>query len=461
MIGDTLELERRAIAEAVEGRTLVDVLARNAAQHPDGDAIAWREGGEWRRYTWSEYRHHALIVAAGLIELGVKPGERIAIMAGNRPEHVLADLGAVHAGATPVTVYMTLAEDQLAYVAAHSRAVVAIVDSHETLERWQGVWDRLPDLRTVIVLDPSDDHEIDLGRVRTWNELVESGAWALEAGQQSIERRAATTTPDSTATLIYTSGTTGEPKGVVITQANVLWTLETMGRAIDLPEQPRFVSYLPLAHIAERMATHYLGMWMIGEVTYCANVAAVMSVVKDVRPHLFVGVPRIWEQVHRRVLSKLDSQPDPRRRALTTRALAVGAARREDLSLLRRVEMTALDRLVLRTIRTELGLDQAVMAITTAGPIDPEIIGFFQSVGIPLHELYGMTESSGPATTNLPGFDRVGSVGSSIYGRRTRSPRRRRAAHSRRERGGRVRASAGRDRSRIRRRRMAAHGRPR
>lgn len=391
MIGDSLELERRAIADAVDGRTLVDVLARNATQHGGGEAIAWRDQGDWRRYTWSEYRHHVLIVAAALMELGVEPGERIAIMAGNRPEHVLADLGAMHAGATPVTVYMTLADDQLAYVAAHSRAVVAIVDSPETLERWRAARGQLPDLRTVIVLDPTDGELGEDLDVRTWDELMEAGAWALNEGQGSVERRAATTTPDSTATLIYTSGTTGEPKGVVISQANVLWTLETMSRAINLPEAPRFVSYLPLAHIAERMATHYLGMWVVGEVTYCANVGAVMGVVKEVRPHLFVGVPRIWEQVYRRVQAKLDAEDDRRRRALAERALSAGAARGAG-STLRRAELAALDLLVLRKIRSELGLDRAVMAITTAGPIDPDIIRFFQAVGIPLHELYGMTE---------------------------------------------------------------------
>ncbi len=415
MIGDSLELERRAIADAVDGRTLVDVLARNATQHGGGEAIAWRDQGDWRRYTWSEYRHHVLIVAAALMELGVEPGERIAIMAGNRPEHVLADLGAMHAGATPVTVYMTLADDQLAYVAAHSRAVVAIVDSPETLERWRAARGQLPDLRTVIVLDPTDGELGEDLDVRTWDELMEAGAWALNEGQGSVERRAATTTPDSTATLIYTSGTTGEPKGVVISQANVLWTLETMSRAINLPEAPRFVSYLPLAHIAERMATHYLGMWVVGEVTYCANVGAVMGVVKEVRPHLFVGVPRIWEQVYRRVQAKLDAEDDRRRRALAERALSAGAARGAG-STLRRAELAALDLLVLRKIRSELGLDRAVMAITTAGPIDPDIIRFFQAVGIPLHELYGMTECSGPATTNLPGFDKVGSVGRAFAG---------------------------------------------
>ena len=415
LIGDSLELERQAIAEAVDGRTVVDVLARNATRHADGEAIAWRDQGVWRRYTWSEYRHHVLIVAAGLTELGIEPGERIAIMAGNRPEHVLADLGAVHAGATPVTVYMTLANDQLAYVAAHSRAVVAIVDSHETLERWRAVWGRLPDLRTVIVLDPADEEVGEDPRIRTWGELIEAGAWGLNEGQEGVERRAATTTPDSIATLIYTSGTTGEPKGVVISQANVLWTLETMSRAINLPEEPRFVSYLPLAHIAERMATHYLGMWMVGEVTYCANIGAVMGVVKDVRPHLFVGVPRIWEQVYRRVQAKLDAEDDRRRRAVAQRALSAGAGRGVG-SILRRAELAALDRLVLRKIRSELGLDRAVMAITTAGPIDPDIIRFFQAVGIPLHELYGMTECSGPATTNLPGFDKVGSVGRAFAG---------------------------------------------
>lgn len=416
MMAGPLELERKAIDDAVDDRTLVDVLARNAIESPTAPAIAWREGGSWRRYAWSEYRQRALAVAAALMDLGVEAGERVAIMAGNRPEHVLADLGAIHAGATPVTVYSTLPEDQLAYVAGDAGAVVAIVEGAGLLARWTAVWSELPTLRHVVVLD-TDLPAGTTGSVLTWESFIAQGDMRLAQDPPAVEERAGIVDPSSTATLIYTSGTTGVPKGVVISQRNVLWTLETMSRAIDLPDRARFVSYLPLAHIAERMASHYLGMWTTGEVTYCANVGAVMGIVREIEPHLFVGVPRIWEQVHRRLLTKLDGEDDLRRRALVQRALDKASDALDTRpSILRRLELAALDRAVLSKIRTELGMSRLVMAITTAGPIDPEIIRFFQTIGVPLHELYGMTECSGPATTNIPGHGRIGTVGRSFAG---------------------------------------------
>lgn len=413
MIGNALRQEREAIGSAVEGRTLIDVIARNAVSFGPISAISWREQGRFRRLTWADYRHQARQIAAGLVRLGVEPEDRVAIMAANRPEHVLSDLGALHAGATPVTIYSTLSAEQLAYVAGHAEIVVAIVDSPELVGRWLSIRDQVPSLKAIVAIGETTDPK----DVVPWETFLGDGRQELVDDPARIDRRAEGVSADAAATLIYTSGTTGLPKGVVITHANVLWTLETMHQAINLPDHPRFVSYLPLAHIAERMATHYLGMWTVGEVSYCANVGAVMNVVKEVRPHLFVGVPRIWEQVHRRLATKIAAEPEARKRALVERALRMtGAVDSGSRSFSSRVQAEILDRVVLRTIRSELGLDEAVMAITTAGPIDPDIIRFFRSAGIPLHELYGMTECSGPATTNLPGFDRIGTVGRPFAG---------------------------------------------
>ncbi len=414
MIGDAIELERSAIDEVVADRTIVDVLARNAEAFGDRTAISWRAGSSWERLTWQEYREKVLHVAAGLIEAGCRPGDRIAIMAGNRPEHVLADLGALHAGATPVTVYSTLAPDQIAFVARHSRATMAVVEDEATLRRWSAVRSAAPDLATIVVIDSAPADEIG---VLSWSVLLDSGAEARRRNQQALADRVGSVSQADLATLIYTSGTTGEPKGVAITHHNVLWTVETMRQAVALPEHPRLISYLPLAHIAERMATHYLGLWVVGQVAYCANLAAVMGMVRDVEPHMFVAVPRIWEQIHRRLTARLGGEADPRKRALTERAIGRGREAVDgELTARARAELLLLDRLVLRRIRRELGLGEAVVAVTTAGPIDVELIKEMRALGLPLHELYGMTECSGPATTNLPGHDRIGSVGRAFAG---------------------------------------------
>ena len=417
MLNDALTMERNTIEDAVGGLTLVDVLARNARSYPDRPAIAWRESGKLEHLTWQEYRSQVLAIAVGLLELGVEPGDAVAIMAANRPEHVIADLGAVHARATPVTVYSTFAPAQVAYVADDCKAKVAIVEDAETAKLWLSIRHDLPALDHIVVLG-GDAPE----GASTWSELLESGRARLGADPVSIENVTAGVQPHDLATLIYTSGTTGEPKGVELSQANVLWTLETMGMAVDLPAHPKLVSYLPLAHIAERAASHYLGMWLVGEVTYCSNVASIMNVLRVVRPHLFVGVPRIWEKLYQRVWVKLDGEEDPRRRRLTE--LAIESGRQvldaeqfgEKPSPLTAAKLAGLDRLVLSRIRSELGFDQLSTAITTAGPIDRHIVAFFRSVGVPLHELYGMTECCGPVTSNVNGFDKLGTVGRPLAG---------------------------------------------
>ena len=410
MLDSVLLLERQVLDEAVEGLTLVDVLARNARSHPTTVAIAWRAQGAEHQLTWGEYRLRVLAVAAALIERGVERGDAVAIMVGNRAEHVIADLAAIHAGAIPVSVYATLAPSQIAYIVNHCSAKVAILESQAVATQWQDL--ETPSLETYVVLRGSPDSEAR-GEVVVWEDFEGLGRLALASDAAAIERRAAAVAAEDVATLIYTSGTTGTPKGVLMSHYNILWTAESMSLAIDLPQSPRLVSYLPLAHIAERAATHYLGMWLIGQVTYCANVAAIMNVLKEVRPHLFVGVPRIWEKVADRVQGRLRAIDDPRRKRLVETAMAeVGKVHGGAMSL----KGQALDRLVLSKIREELGFGDLCMAITTAGPIDSERIRFFRSIGVPLYELYGMTECCGPATTNIPGYDKIGSVGRAFTG---------------------------------------------
>ncbi len=392
MRASPLAAERQALDELIDGVTLVDVLARNVAEAPDDVAISWRAGGESRDLTWQQFSESVWRVAAGMIAAGIEPGDTVAVMMGNRPEHVIADLAAVHAGAIPISVYETLAPAQVAYVTGNAQVKAAIFEADRT-----AVWRDTP---VPIKLTLEDD----------WDALV------AHDRSPAVADRAAAVDADSIATLIYTSGTTGDPKGVVITQRNVLWTLAAMGQALDLPARPRLVSYLPLAHIAERIASHYLGLWLLGHVTYCATPAAIMNVVRGARPHLFVGVPRIWETLHQRVETRLAGLDDRRRQQAIAAARAAQAALLDHPNPATAVLARMADRLVLRKVRAELGLDEARLAITTAGPIQPEVIRSLRTLGLPLHELFGMTECTGPATTNLPGNDRIGSVGRSLAG---------------------------------------------
>ncbi|HEY4606711.1 MAG TPA: AMP-binding protein, partial [Acidimicrobiia bacterium] len=188
-------------------------------------------------------------------------------------------------------------------------------------------------------------------------------------------------------------------------------------RAADIDLGPRMVSYLPLAHIAERLATHYLATYLAGQVWYCPNLAGVLEFIQAARPTLFVGVPRVYEKFHARLTSRFE-ETHGIKKVLLDRALAANRKRvlAEQYGRSGPMLAGALDSIVLSKVREGLGMDQVELAITAAAPINPDLILFFQTLGIPLFELYGMSETTGPATTNLPGAFRIGSVGRAIPG---------------------------------------------
>ncbi len=421
MTSHTIEQERERIEATIGDLTLVDVMARNAEQHGDQPAIHWQENGGWTSLTWSAYRQTALELAAGFRTLGVGKGDFVALMAANRAEHVLADMGVVHAGASPVTLYNTLAPKQIAYIAGHCEAKAAVLENLEYMKRWEEIKAELPNLRYVVLLEGAENYQT-ADWVLSWEDLLARGREALAADRAAVEEAGRSLTPDDIATLIYTSGTTGTPKGVVITHRNVLFTTEATDQTLDLPDHARSISYLPLAHIAERMATHYLGMWKLGQVYYCPDMNAILETVQHARPELFLGVPRVWEKFQVGLMAKLQAEPNSTRRKLAMAAIAAGeeAVRAQQegrrLPLPARLKHLLLERLVLSKIRHGLGMDEVEIAVTAAAPIAPELVVFFNGIGLPLYELYGMTESSGPGVTNRPGHNKIGTVGQRYMG---------------------------------------------
>jgi long-chain acyl-CoA synthetase len=407
--------ERAEIDAVVEGKTMVDALDRNATEYPDQPAIHWKDG-EWQSLTWSEYRNSIHVAAAGLQSLGVGDGEFVAIMAGNRPEHVTADYAAVCAGATPVTIYSTLAAAQIQYVADNCKATVAILEDLGYMKRWEEIRSELPNLRYVVLMSGAENYDT-VDWVLSWDELMARGRGHLEEDPGAVERSAKAVTPETLATLIYTSGTTGTPKGVMVSQRNVVWTLESLRRAADLEMGQRMVSYLPLAHIAERLATHYLGTYLAGQVWYCPSMAGVLEYIQKARPTLFVGVPRVYEKFHSRLMGRFADTEGLQGTILKT-ALSANEKRVEAELEGRKGSFLAgvLDSVALSKVREGLGMEEVKLAITAAAPISPDLIKFFHTIGVPLFEIYGMSENTGPATATLPGQFKFGSVGKPLPG---------------------------------------------
>jgi long-chain acyl-CoA synthetase len=413
--------QRTAIEKAAAGRTLCDLLLAAAQAWEELPAYSDRDGGPWQTITWQQTRELALRLAAGFLALGLRPGERVALMLPNRVEHVLADFGVVHAGGVPVTFYATLAPDQVAYVAADCDARIAVLDGAAELARWQPVLDELPGLQKVIVRDPAACPAGE--KYLSWPDFLALGSERLAAAAQEVTGRIAAIRPQDPATLLYTSGTTGNPKGVVITHASILYELITASESGNARPHVRWVSYLTLAHIAERMFTLYLAVYNGGHTYFCHNAATdLVATIGEVKPTAFFGVPRVWEKIQAGLQALLAAEQDEGKRAAVAAAMDTGLryvqscqygqSTPDELA----AEFAQAEQSVLRPIRSLLGLADAQIAVSAAAPLPPEVGTFFAGLGMKILDVYGMTETTGAFTTNTLSAFKLGTVGQAVAG---------------------------------------------
>jgi long-chain acyl-CoA synthetase len=420
MSEDRVEVERGQIEQEIRGRTLCDLLAEHAAGQGDAPAMSWKRDGAWHTLSWRDYRERVAEVAMGLAGLGVGKGDFVAIMAANRPEHVLADQAAIHAGATPTSFYFTLAPEQIRYVAGHCEAKVAVLEDRDMLKRWQDIRDELPALRHVVVLDGVQ--EGDGPGVLGWDELVRRGREALAADRSGFEELRGRVGPEDNAALLYTSGTTGPPKGVLLTHHNLLFESAALLRLTGLSPEGSSVSYLPLAHIAERVLSIYVPLALRTHVWFCPDPTQAVEYVREARPTIFFGVPRVWEKVRAGIEAKLAAEENERKRKIAHRAVQTGLEvvrrqqRGETVPLGLRARHALLERLVLAKVRHAIGLDRCTFASSAASPLAVDVAEFFAALGLTLVEVYGMTETSAVAAGNPPGKVKIGTVGPALPG---------------------------------------------
>ncbi|HKC59384.1 MAG TPA: long-chain fatty acid--CoA ligase [Myxococcales bacterium] len=377
----------------------IHAFFETAAQEPDRVALRHRlSPGRWSAMTRAEYAREVRRIARALIALGVRPGERIALCGPNRPEWLLSDLGALAAGAIPAPYYPTLPAEQAAYVVEHSESVVAVVHDANQLAKLDAMRARLPRLRARVLMEGSAPGAL------SWTEFV---ARSNEIPDSAVDERLEGLESDALATLIYTSGTTGPPKAVMISHGNLLFAADVVREQLDIRPGDELVSYLPLSHIAEQMCSLHSPSVNGYCIACCEKLEELPEMLREVRPTLFVGVPRVWEKMQSRIEERLQ-QAAPRRRALIRWAqkLALARARGE-----RPLLHAAADALVLRKLRAALGLDRARLLATAAAPIPRATLEFFESLGMPLYELYGQSECTGATTANTQEHRQVFSVG--------------------------------------------------
>ncbi|GAA4134408.1 AMP-dependent synthetase/ligase [Actinomadura keratinilytica] len=392
---------------AVGARTVRALLRRNADEHGDLPALTGADGAT---LTWRELYDRVRAAASGLRELGLRRGERMLIGMSSRPEHWIADFAAVELGAIPCTTYATLSPQQIHQIALHSAATVVVLEGPAELERWQRALAAMPGLKAVVVIEGAGDGHVPFARLQ-----------ATPPAEGPLE----TVTLDDPVTMIYTSGTTGDPKGVVLTHGNVLYQCALQELIQPVPPHPRTVAYLPLAHVAERVLGMYLPVYTAGHVTICPDAAQLPATLTKVRPHGFFGVPRVWEKFAAAIQHELSRLEGDMRAAVDrARGLAAEAYRlRADGTPLPDDLAAALadaDKLVLRPLRERLGLAEAQRLGSGSAPIPPEVLEFFGGLGMPITEVWGLSETTGTATTTYPDRYRAGTVGVPVPGMEVR-----------------------------------------
>ncbi len=398
----TTTTRKKGQARAADARTLVQALHRTATDHPE--IVAVRTPDDSVSLTWAQLRERVDALAGGLAALGVGRGQCVAMMLANRPEFHVADLAAVTLGATPFSIYVTYPAAEIGYQIHDSGARVAIVEQAflpAVLQARQS----LPGLEHVIVVD-GDAPEGVLNLAD-----VEGSAPDFDAA-----RAGAAVSEGDICTLIYTSGTTGHPKGVQLTHHAIMYSARRSGEVIELPPGSRVISWLPAAHIAERMAHHYMPVAYAGTVTCAPNPREILSYLPQVRPNWFFAVPRIWEKLKAGLEAMQAAQPEEQRRPVRE---AVAAAT-ERVRLLQRGEpvpaelaakVADADERLFSKLRQMLGLDQLLAVNVGAAPTPVEVVEFFHAIGIELAELWGMSETCGVGTVNRPGHVKIGTVG--------------------------------------------------
>jgi long-chain acyl-CoA synthetase len=385
---------------AVDATTLAEAFRLTAAQRA-GD-VAIRTKGDAVAWTWGELRERVDALAAGLDALGLRKGDTIALLLSNRPEFHQADLAAMMVGATPFSIYMQYTPEQIEYVVSDAGARILITEQ-QFVANVLAARASLPDLEHVIVVDG----EAPEGTIALDDVLGEGF---------DVESSVAELTPDDVLTLIYTSGTTGPPKGVQLSHRNIMATVQQVEDLIELPSDGRVISWLPSAHVAERNAHHYIPIVFGLEVTCCDNPREVLSYLPEVRPSWFFAVPRIWEKLKSGLEAMLASQPEEQRAAVQA-ALADalqkvrleqrGEPVPEDLAQ----RVAAADEQIFAGLRTMLGLDQVKAINVGAAPTPVEVLEFFHAIGLPLAELWGMSETCGAGLVNPPDRIKIGTVG--------------------------------------------------
>jgi long-chain acyl-CoA synthetase len=387
---------------AVEASTVTEALRRTAAEHPD--LVAFRTRDDSVSLTWSQFSERVEALAGGLAALGVGRGQCVALMLSNRPEFHLADMAVAMLGATPFSIYTTYPAAEIEYLIKDSGARVMIAEQ-QFLEVIGEARAKAPTVEHLIVVDgETGDGVTALSDVEGSNPEFDADAAVAAVG------------PTDVLTLIYTSGTTGRPKGVQLTHEAIMFSTRSAQQVVSLPPGARVISWLPAAHIAERMAHHYIPIVFAGSVTCAPDPRQIVAFLPEVRPNWFFAVPRIWEKLKSGLeamqTAQTAEQREPAVKAMEAALQRVRLQQRgEPVPAELEAQVAKADEELFSKLRGMLGLDQVLTVNVGAAPTPREVLEFFHAIGIEVAELWGMSETCGIGAVNRPDRIKIGTVG--------------------------------------------------
>ncbi|RKJ97320.1 AMP-dependent synthetase/ligase [Alicycliphilus denitrificans] len=395
--------------------TLPQMLRQRAQRDARRVAIRQKDFGIWKPVTWAQYYERAAHFGQGLLQLGLPAGGHVGVIAENRIEWVLAQMGAGLAGGITVGVYPTSPTAEVAYVVGHADIDIMVCEDQEQTDKVLDALGELPRLKKIIVMETkglrsfAPEHR---ALITTFGEVERLGAGVHS--QALIDELLARQKLDDVGLMIYTSGSTGKPKGAMVSWRNMRGVAPGIIERLRLDAGTTHLSYLPLCHVAEQMLTTFCPVYLGSTVNFGESIRTVQEDLREVAPTMFLGVPRIWEKLHSAITIKMQ-ETGPLRRHLFQRAMAACAPLAEKP----RGQWTPGERLrhalhywlVLRALQNFIGLRDARVALTGAAPIAPDVVRFFRALGVPLIEVYGLTESTGMVTGHDLDHVSVGTVG--------------------------------------------------
>ena len=376
-------------------QTVMAVMAASAAKYPALPALKTKRHGQWQTTSWAEYAAETRLVARALMALGLGPKEGVAIIGDNCHQWFISNIAAIYSGAIPAGLYATNSPEQCQYIAANCDATIAIVENHTQLAKFKAIADQLPQLKAIVLMKGTDTAE----HIHAWDDLPKL---AEQVSEQALDERIAAQQPDDVCTLIYTSGTTGNPKGVMLSHSNLTWMAQSSVETYGCNSDERIISYLPMSHIAEQIFSLYIPMYCGGCTSFAESLGKLGDNLREVRPTSFVAVPRVWEKIQSKILVTGKASPTLRKKIVAwarKKGLAGGYALQQNKPLPLFYKLA--DKLVFSKVRQQLGFDRCRNLLSSAAPIPLGTLEFFLSLGLPICEIYGMSECSGPATVGL------------------------------------------------------------